>query len=91
MITEAGVRAVLDGIIHPSFGMSLVTLRMVRTVRVDLGQIKVELVMNCPGCPASQAALDEAHRAIQTLAPSFSIHLSLLPEVWHTPWEKMFG
>jgi metal-sulfur cluster biosynthetic enzyme len=91
VVTEAEVRAVLDGIIHPSFGLSLVALGMVQAIYIESDQIKIDLVMNCPGCPAGQAALDEAHRAVQALAPDFSIYLSLLPDVWHSPWEKMFG
>jgi metal-sulfur cluster biosynthetic enzyme len=91
VVTEAEVRARLDGVIHPSFGLSLVALGMVRAIHMESDQIKIDLVMNCPGCPAGQAVLDEAYHAVQTLAPDFSISLSLLPDVWRSPWEKMFG
>lgn len=85
------MRAALDGIIHPSFDISLVGLGMVRTVRIGSEHITIELVMNCLDCPASQAALAEARRAVQALVPGIAVQLSLLPEVWHSPWEKMFG
>jgi metal-sulfur cluster biosynthetic enzyme len=51
MVTESDIRAVLDGVIHPSFGMSLIALNMVRAVRVSDALVEVDLVMNCPGCP----------------------------------------
>ena len=35
MVTEAEVRAALDEVIHPSFGMSLIALGMVRAGRVS--------------------------------------------------------
>ena len=50
MISEDEVRAALDKVSHPSFGMSLITLGMVHAVRVIQDGVEVDLVMNCPGC-----------------------------------------
>jgi metal-sulfur cluster biosynthetic enzyme len=91
VVTEAEVRASLDGVIHPSFGISLIGLGMVRAVHIGSEHITVELVMNCPGCPASQATLNEAQRAVQALAPGIAVQLTLLPAVWRAPWDAMFG
>lgn len=85
MLTEADIRSVLDSVIHPSFGMSLTALGMVRAVRVSAERIEVDLVMNCPGCPAAEAALVAARRALEAVGGR-TIHLCLLPEVWRPPW-----
>jgi metal-sulfur cluster biosynthetic enzyme len=61
MPTEAEVRAALDEVIHPSFGLSLIALGMVRAVRVYDRVIEVDLVMNCPA--ARQAKLRWLWRA----------------------------
>jgi hypothetical protein len=63
---------------------------MIRAIHIGSGKIIIDLVMNCPECPDSQAALDEIYHAVQTLAPDFSIYLLLLPEIWHPPCEQMF-
>jgi metal-sulfur cluster biosynthetic enzyme len=52
MVTEAEVRAVLDHVFHPSFGMSLTALEMVHAVRVSSSSIEVDLVMNAPAALA---------------------------------------
>ena len=84
--TEAKVRAALDEVIHPSFGMSLVALDMVRAVRVSDTLVEVDLVMNCPGCPAGEVALAQAHHSLAALNGR-AVKLNLLPQVWILPWE----
>ena len=86
MPTEVEIRAALDEVIHPSFGMSLIALNMVRAVRVSDDAIEVDLVMNCPGCPASEVALASAQQALQVLDPR-AVRLTILPQVWVPPWE----
>jgi metal-sulfur cluster biosynthetic enzyme len=86
MVTEAQVYGVLNEMIHPSFGMSLKVLEMVRAVRVLQSRIEIDLVMNCPGCPAGQAVLDNVRRALHALDQETAVRLNVLPEVWHPPW-----
>jgi metal-sulfur cluster biosynthetic enzyme len=54
MVTEIEVRAALDQVTHPTFGLSLIALNMVRAVRMSAERIEVDLVMRvaCPGCAA---------------------------------------
>ena len=86
MATEADVRAALDEVIHPSFGMSLIALNMVRAVRVADQVLEVDLVMNCPGCPAGEVVLAQARRSLAALN-DHTVKLNLLPQVWTPPWE----
>ena len=85
MVTEAEVRTVLDEVIHPSFGMSLIALDMVRAVRVSDDRIEVDLVMNCPGCPAGEVTLTQAHQNLTALNGS-DVQANLLPQRWTPPW-----
>ena len=86
MVTEADVRAALDEVIHPSFGMSLIALNMVRAVRVSEDRIEVDLVMNCPGCPAGEVTLAQARQNLVALNGG-DVRLNLLPQYWTPPWE----
>jgi len=86
MVTETDVRAVLDQMIHPSFGMSLIALDMVRAVRVNDTIIEVDLVMNCPGCPAGETVLAGAFRALQALDQTKRVKLIVLPHIWSSSW-----
>ncbi len=87
MVTEIDVRAALDEVIHPSFGMSIIALDMVRAVRVSEARIEVDLVMNCPGCPTGEIALALARQKIEALQVG-AVRLNLLPSLWTPPWEQ---
>jgi metal-sulfur cluster biosynthetic enzyme len=87
LLSEHEVRAALSQVIHPTYGMSIVGLGMVRDIAIDDAGITVSLVMNCAGCPAGQLALGLAWRAIESLLPpgKCQANVRLLPEVWESP------
>ncbi|CAG1009397.1 hypothetical protein BURK2_03872 [Burkholderiales bacterium] len=87
MVTEVEVRAALDRVTHPTFGLSLIALNMVRAVRMSADRIEVDLVMNCPGCPAGEVVLAQARQNLAVLNGG-SVKLNLLPQVWTPPWEQ---
>lgn len=94
MITEEDVRSALEGVIYPSFGLSVVALEMVRTIRISPAGIEVDMVMNCPGCPAGEATLAEVQRTLQSLLSHSllshnegSVRIQLLSQTWTPPWE----
>lgn len=88
MMTEADVRAELDRVIHPSFGLSLLALRMVEAVRVSESLIDVALVLNCPGCPASEATLARAREHLRQRFGEIDVRFQLLPKIWSPPWSS---
>ena len=87
MITEVDVRAALDRVIHPTFGMSLIALNMVQAVRVSADRIEVDLVRNCPGCLAGEVTLAQARQNLAALG-SVRVRLNLLPQIWTPPWNQ---
>jgi metal-sulfur cluster biosynthetic enzyme len=93
MLTEADIWAALNEVIHPSFGMSLVTLQMVLAIRISPERIEVDLVMSCPGCLAGQAALARTRQVLHSLVSpgNGQVVIRLLPQAWHPPWESLTG
>lgn len=83
-ISEDLVLAELDRLIYPTFGESIVALGMVKSVILDEKGIQVNMIMNCPGCPAGQVTLSHVHRALRKLLESADqeVIVSLLPQVW---------
>ncbi|GIL13308.1 MAG: hypothetical protein BroJett038_20280 [Chloroflexota bacterium] len=67
MPDEAEVRAILAEVIHPTFGMNVLALGMVRTVRISSSGIEIHLVMNCPGCPAGEVVLARIREKLSKL------------------------
>jgi len=91
MRSEADIWAALGEVIHPTYGMSLVTLHMVQAIRITPDCIEVDLVMNCPGCPAGKVALAKAREVVNSLCASGRqrVAISLLPQVWNPPWQAL--
>jgi metal-sulfur cluster biosynthetic enzyme len=88
MVSSDEVWAVLNTVIHPTFGLSLVTLQMVKAVQVNRSKVTVELVMDCPGCPGAEAALAQVSQKLQALdPPPERVTVSLVLEKWSPPWE----
>ena len=67
--------------------MSLIALNMVRAVRVSEDAVEVDLVMNCPGCPAGKVTLAQVRRNLIALNGG-DVRLNLLPQVWTPPWKQ---
>ena len=86
MVSETEVYAALQDVIHPTFGMSLINLDMVRAVRVSATDIEVDLIMNCPGCPAGEAVLARLREKLHILDAEGGVKLMILPDVWQPPW-----
>lgn len=85
--SEPEVRAALGRVIHPTYGLSIVGLGMLRGIAVSEAGIEVELAMNCPGCPAGQLALGRVRQALESLVqPGMGqVTIRLSPEVWRPP------
>lgn len=78
----------LETVIHPTYGLSLVTLQMVNAVTVDGDAISVELVLDCTVCASREAILEQVHRKLAALLPETGrLAVSLAPQTWSPPWE----
>jgi len=56
----------------------------VHAVRVSDNAIEVDLVMNCPGCPAGEITLALARKKIEAFQVG-TVRLNLLPQMWMPP------
>ena len=82
-ITEDLVRDALSTVIDPEAGMNVVDLGLVYAIEIADERIHVRMTMTTPACPMGDMILDQAHAAIETVAPDAAIELEL---VWDPPW-----
>ncbi len=85
--SEPEVRAALSRVIHPTYGMSIVGLGMLRGVAISEAGVEVELAMNCPSCPAGQLTLGRVRQALESLVqPGMGqVTIQLSTEPWRPP------
>ena len=82
-VTEDLVREALSRVVDPEAGVNIVDLGLVYGIEIADGRIHVRMTMTTPACPMGDMILDDAHRAIQDVAPDATIELEL---VWDPPW-----
>lgn len=88
MLESDDVWEALRTVVHPTFGLSLVTLQMVKAVHVGGESVTVELVMDCSVCANREIILGQVHRKLRELVPAPNgVTVALAPEIWSPPWE----
>lgn len=81
---ETAVMQALRGVEDPEAGMSVVDLGLVYGVQAAPGNVRVQMTMTSPACPAAPYLVDEATAAIRALAPADTdVQVEL---VWDPPW-----
>ena len=82
------VWAALSTVIHPTYGLSLVTLQMVNAVEIDGDTVSVELLLDCSICASREAILGQVHRKLAGLVPDNGhLTVTLASQAWSPPWE----
>lgn len=83
-MNEEDVRQALKTVEDPEAGMSVLDLGLVYGIIARPGEVRVEMTMTSPACPASDYLVDEATAAIRALAPAGTdVRVAL---VWEPPW-----
>lgn len=83
-MNEEDVRQALRTVEDPEAGMSVLDLGLVYGIVARPGEVRVEMTMTSPACPASDYLVDEATAAIRAVAPEGTdVRVAL---VWEPPW-----
>jgi metal-sulfur cluster biosynthetic enzyme len=83
-ITEDAVREVLQNVIDPEVGMSVVDLGLVYGIDVSQQRIHVRMTMTSPACPLADSITESARNEIGAIAPGdAAIDIEI---VWDPPW-----
>lgn len=63
-ITQAAVLKALSNVMDPELGKDLVTLNMIKDVRIDGGKVTFRLVLTTPACPLRKELEDNSRNAV---------------------------
>ena len=83
-MSEDDVRQALRTVEDPEAGMSVLDLGLVYGIALACGQVRVDMTMTSPACPAADYILDEAAAAVRAAAPEGTDVAVRL--VWDPPW-----
>jgi phenylacetate-CoA oxygenase PaaJ subunit len=83
--TEALVWEALGGVTDPEYPLSIVDLGMVYGVRVQDGDVHVDLTFTSIGCPAIDMMVHDIREAVGALPAVVTVDVEV---VWDPPWTK---
>jgi metal-sulfur cluster biosynthetic enzyme len=82
------VRQTLRQVKDPELDMNVVDLGLVYDVEVDGGEVRVEMTLTSPGCPAGPMITNDAYRVIRALDGVKDVDIEIVWEPYWTP-ERM--
>lgn len=87
MVDEAAVRKALRQVKDPEVGLNIMDLGLVYDVEVnqETGQVKVNMTLTSPGCPAGGQILGDTDQIVRSLEGVNDVEVELVWEPFWTP------
>jgi metal-sulfur cluster biosynthetic enzyme len=87
--TPDTIRKALRAVKDPELNLNIIDIGLVYDVEVaEPGDVKVEMTLTSPGCPAGAEIISDVKRVVETLEGVRSVDVELVWEPYWTP-EKM--
>ena len=87
-LTEEAVRQALRQVKDPELDMNIVDLGLVYDVAVADGEVRVNMTLTSPGCPAGPMITNDAYRVLRGLEGVKDVDSEIVWEPYWTP-ERM--
>jgi metal-sulfur cluster biosynthetic enzyme len=89
MVTSELVRKALRAVKDPELNLNIMDIGLVYDVEVsETGQVRVDMTLTSPGCPAGGEILDDVKRVVSDLEGVTGVEVELVWDPYWTP-EKM--
>jgi len=83
MLTEEYVRTMLMDVIDPEMGINIIDLGLVYDVRITDNEVRIEMTLTSPACPAGPEIISNVKLAILKLKDVDKVDVNL---VWTPLW-----
>jgi len=87
-LTEELVRQALRQVKDPELDMNIIDLGLVYDVEVAGGDVRVNMTLTSPGCPAGPMITNDAYRVLRGLEGVTDVDIEIVWEPYWTP-ERM--
>ena len=75
------VRQALRQVKDPELDLNIIDLGLVYDVEVEDGDVRIEMTLTSPGCPAGPMITNDAHKAVRALEGVKDVNI-----VWEPYW-----
>jgi len=83
-VTEEKILQVLSEVYDPEIPIDIVNLGLIYGIEIDGGNIRINMTMTAPGCPASTQIAGETKILVEEMTGVESVEIEI---VWDPPWD----
>jgi len=85
VVNAETVRQALRQVKDPELDLNIIDLGLVYDVAVDDGEVRIEMTLTSPGCPAGPMITSDAHKAVRVLEGVKDVNIEIVWEPYWTP------
>ena len=79
------VRLALRQVKDPELDLNIMDLGLVYDVEVEDGDVRIQMTLTSPGCPAGPMITNDAHKAVRALDGVKDVNIDIVWEPYWTP------
>jgi metal-sulfur cluster biosynthetic enzyme len=85
VLSAEAVRQALRLVKDPELDLNIIDLGLVYDVEVDDGEVRIQMTLTSPGCPAGPMITNDAHKAVRALEGVKDVNIDIVWEPYWTP------
>ena len=85
VVNAETVRQALRQVKDPELDLNIIDLGLVYDVAVDDGDVRIEMTLTSPGCPAGPMITNDADKAVRVLEGVKDVNIAIVWEPYWTP------
>ncbi|MGB9681376.1 MAG: metal-sulfur cluster assembly factor [bacterium] len=83
MVTKEMILDSLKEVYDPELGINVVDLGLIRDVKINDGDVNIDMILTIPGCPLRDYLLSQVKETVENLEGVESVTVNLLEDVWN--------
>jgi metal-sulfur cluster biosynthetic enzyme len=84
-LDEAAVRTALRQVKDPELDLNIIDLGLVYGVEIADGDVRIDMTLTSPGCPAGPMITNDAYRVLRALEGVKDVTIDIVWEPYWTP------
>ena len=85
VLSDEIVRNALRGVKDPELDLNIIDLGLVYSIEVAEGDVRIEMTLTSPGCPAGPMITNDAYRVVRALEGVKDVNIDIVWEPYWTP------
>lgn len=85
VLNADAVRQALRQVKDPELDLNIMDLGLVYDVEVEEGDVRIQMTLTSPGCPAGPMITNDAHKAVRALEGVKDVTIDIVWEPYWTP------